>query len=722
MKRSIIRRLALGALALSLPVVATASPAFAWVPHTANVDAVKTATPPKIDASLSDPTWQKGVVFDRFYDFTNHQAAKENTVAYVLYDDTNLYLAVHCQQAGVPITATQNVDHAGVATDDHVSLNLETSGSGARVYQFRSNPRGIHDEYSSENSRYAPDWQSTTTILPNGDWNLVMVIPLKVIRAQGGGKQNWQIDVVRFVAATNDEYTWAYDSTMQAPGASQYWPHMVGLQIPAGVSRPKPHADVFALGSGGPDRGIFQNGIGQFEPMKARPYGIDLTVPVTNTMAFVGTLNPDFSNVEQDQTTIAPQEFQRQYTEYRPFFAQGAGYINALPGININSNDLQFYSPRIGVFDRGLKLEGTQGLGQVGLLNVTGDGFDDTAFGYAWNKPDNSLTLAVDGVNANHTGIRDNTFGYALATTNPRDGVFALAKITMDRGTGVDTPGQANDFQLGAGVQNAHTLALLKYADIGPEYNPLDGYIQTNDLRGPQFFYQYSGNGPKDGALKSYQLSYGVDRFTDRSGAAHQSDMFGTASVTFKDLVTLQYGQTTSNLRFYANAYPFYTGAQVLPFNNQTLSFGYRDGTPSPIDASYSWGPFANNELQPVFLQQMNLSTSVLRGVWGVSLAYNGALEHTVPGSVAPALDSQWLRSASLTRAFGKNASLAIGLRSINGNGGYALPGTNLALSYHERFRNLDELYVDYGTPAAVSTLNRVIVKYVFHVGGQTGT
>ncbi len=138
--------------------------------------------------------------------------------------------------------------------------------------------------------------------------------------------------------------------------------------------------------------------------------------------------------------------------------------------------------------------------------------------------------------------------------------MFALAKITMDRGTDVDTPGQANDFQLGGGVQNAHTLALLKYADIGPEYNPLDGYIQTNDLRGPQFFYQYTGNGPKDGALKSYQLSYGVDRFTDRSGAAHQSDMFGTASVTFKDLVTLQYGQTTSNLRFYANAYPFYTG------------------------------------------------------------------------------------------------------------------------------------------------------------------
>ncbi|MEO6913002.1 MAG: hypothetical protein ABI182_03145 [Candidatus Baltobacteraceae bacterium] len=710
------------AAAVVLAAASRPLPAAAWVSHSVNVAAVKVATAPRLDATLSDPQWRKGVVFENFYDYTNHRPAKQTTTAYLLYDENNLYLAVHSEQAGVPITATQNLDHAGVATDDHVSLNLETSGSGARVYQFRANPRGIHDEYSSENSRYAPDWQSTATILPNGDWNLTMVIPLKVLRAQGGALQNWQIDVVRFVAATNDTYTWAYDDTMQSVGSSQYWPHLIGLEIPAGASRPKPRADLYALGSGGADRGVFQNGIGQFEPLRPRPYGLDVTVPVTNTLAFVGTVNPDFSNVEQDQTTIAPQEFQRQYNEYRPFFAQGANYINALPGTNINSNDLQFYSPKIGVFDRGLKIEGTEGLGQLGLLNVTGSGFDDTAFGYAYNRPDNSLTLAVDGVAANHSGIRDDTFGFAAATINPRNGLFVVAKITMDRGTSVDASAQANDFQLSTGIQNAHTLALVKYADIGPQYNPLDGYLQLNDLRGPQFFYQYSGNGRKDGALKSYQLALGADRFVDRSGASHQSDVFSSAMVTLKDLVSLMYSQSTSNLRFYANAYPDYSGAQGLPFNSQSLSFGYRDGTPAPFDASYSWGPFANNALQPIFLQQISLSTSKQYGRWGVSVAYNGVLEHSVANSAAPALDSQWFRLVALTRSFGKDASLAVGLREINGEGGYALPGTNLAVSYHQRFRNLDELYVDYGTPAAATTLNRLIVKYIFHFGGQTGT
>lgn len=721
MNGTFLRRFALSAWLLALSLLG-ALPARAWVPHTARVAAVKAARPPSLDPSLSDPEWRRGTVFNNFYDFTDHRPAALKTVAYLLYDDKNLYLAVHVQQAGVPITAAQTVDHAGVATDDHISLNLETSGSGARVYQFRANPRGIHDEYSSENSRYAPDWQSITKVLPNGDWNLVMVVPLRVIRAQGGAKQDWQIDIVRFIAATNEEYTWAYDNTMQAVGSSQYWPQLAGLQIPVGASRPRPRADVYALGSAGADRGIFQNGIGQFEPMRARPYGVDVTVPFTNTLAFVGTLNPDFSNVEQDQTTIAPQEFQRQYSEYRPFFAQGANYINALPGININSADIPFYSPSIGVFNRGLKIEGTQGLAQLGLLNVTGDGFDDTAFGYAYNRPDGSFTVGTAGILANHTGIRDDTFGFGIATTNPRDGLFALAKITMDRGTLVDAPGQANDFQIGTGMQNTHVLALLKYTDIGPQYNPLDGYVQINDIRGPQGFYQYTGNGPKGSFIKSYQILGGADRFTDRSGAPHESDVFSNATVNFKNLVSLSYGQSTSELRFYASGFPAYTGAQVLRFNSQSVALGYRDGTPSPVDVSFSWGPFANSFLQPVYLEQSSFSTAKQYGRWGFSFTYNGAIERQLPGSHAPAIDSQWLRSIALTRSFGKNASLAIGLREINGNGGYALPGTNLAVSYHQRFSNADELYIDYGTPAAASTLNRAIVKYVFHIGGQTGT
>lgn len=708
-----------GSIMILCALAASMASALAWVPHTATIAAVKVTTPPNLDLSLDDPVWKTGSVFDKFYNFTTRQPAEIETVAYLLYDDQNLYLAVHSAQRGTPIVAGQTVDNVGVASDDHIALNLETSGNGGRVYEFRMNPHGIHDEYSSENARYAPDWKSIAAVLPNGDWNAIMVIPLKVIRAQSGGKQDWQIEVARFVAGTNDEYTWAYDGTMNNIASSQYWPKLTGLELKAAAVRPRPHADIYGLGAAGVDRGIFQNGIGNFQPLKARPYGVDVTVPITNTMALVGTVNPDFSNVEQDQTTIAPQEFARQYNEYRPFFTQGANYLNPLPGSNINSSDIPFYSPRIGVFNSGAKLEGTQGANSVGILNVTGDGFNDSAFGYSYSTSDQSFDAALTGVDANHTGVRDEVLGYALAMTNPRNGVFVTARMIGESGTDVDTSLQAQDLQLSAGVQDTHEVALFKYVDIGPEYNPIDGYLTENDVRGPQLFYTYTGSGAKRAAIKSYQVLAGADRFVDRSGAAHQADIFSNISVTFKDQVTLQYGQSTSELRTYATAYPLYVSPQVLAFNSQAIVFGYKDGTPAPIDASYSWGPFANGLLQPVFLQQPAISASRQFGRWGLSFAFNGAIDHAMPGSPAIALDSQWERSLSVTRSFGKDTNLSLGLRGINGNGGFALPGTNLAISFHERFKSLDELYIDYGTPASITTLNRFIVKYVFHIGGD---
>ncbi|HVS46646.1 MAG TPA: DUF5916 domain-containing protein [Verrucomicrobiae bacterium] len=709
MVRTILVRVLAGIPAV-VAALLLATPALAWVDHTQTFPAVKVATPPVLDAALTDPVWQTGFKMTGFFDYTTREPAKDETLAYVLYDEHNVYVGVHCAQAGTPLTAVQTVDHAGVSTDDNVSFNVDTAGNGSRVYQFRVNPKGIHDEYSSENARYAPTWTSVSKIFPNGDYNVMMVVPLAAIRGNSTPLQQWRFDLVRFIAQTNDEYTWAYEPTQTNVGNSQNWPFMTGIAIASRATRPRPHADVYALGSGGADRRQFQNGIGAFGDNNPRNLGIDLTYPFTNSLAFVGTLNPDFSNVEQDQTTIAPQEFQRQYNEYRPFFSQGAQYLNSLPGVNINSADMLLYTPAIGIFNHGEKIEGTLGENSIGLLNAGGNGFDDAAYGYSFAKNDGSLVAAIQGVSATTPATTDIASGYALASTNSHSGAFLLAKEQTDRGTFVTDPGQANDFTFGAGTQGASTTMLLDYKDIGAQYNPQLGYIQLNDLKGPQFFAQYNGVGHKGGFIKSYSLFQVIDRYVDHTGAPRQVDLDESANVTFKDFISLGYGDFSSELGF---------GGVNLPFHQQNVSFGYKDGSPAPTDASYSWGPYGS-----VFVQQLDYTTSETFGVYGVSLEYDGTVEKAEPYSPpgTPGLDTQWLRRVSFTRSFGKNTSLAIGLRAINGNGGYAVPGTNVALSFHERFANLDELFVDYGTPAAYQTLHRLIVKFVFHAGGGSGT
>jgi len=61
-------------------------------------------------------------------------------------------------------------------------------------------------------------------------------------------------------------------------------------------------------------------------------------------------------------------------------------------------------------------------------------------------------------------------------------------------------------------------------------------------------------------------------------------------------------------------------------------------------------------------------------------------------------------------------------LRSISGNGGFASPGLNLAAAFHQRFRNNSEVFVNYGTPAANTTIQRWIVKYLVRIGSGAGT
>ena len=65
-------------------------------------------------------------------------------------------------------------------------------------------------------------------------------------------------------------------------------------------------------------------------------------------------------------------------------------------------------------------------------------------------------------------------------------------------------------------------------------------------------------------------------------------------------------------------------------------------------------------------------------------------------------------------------AAQSVGI-TINGTGGFATPGRNLALSYQRRFRNGSTLFIEYGSPAAASTLQRTIVKYVLLIGPGAG-
>ncbi|HEX3463391.1 MAG TPA: sugar-binding protein [Candidatus Elarobacter sp.] len=710
------------------------------------VAAIRAASAPPLDTAFDQPVWSDALTATDFTNTVSHQAAPLPTTAKLLYDDKNLYVAFVAEQRSVPVTATQSVNDAGYGLDDSVTVGIDTSGANARTYTFSATPRGVRYETSSESARYQPPWTAIAKLTPDG-YRVMMVIPLADMRLQASGAQNWRINFSRRIAATGDLYTWAYDAASNAYCTNNVvasniycdatrWPLLVGVRVGGATARPKPYADLYGLASGGSAHNVYETNPGYFTTQKTRSLGADVTYPITRTLSFVGTLGPDFSNVEADQTTIAPQEFVRHYTEYRPFFAQGFSYIDALPHVNINGfGSSLFYSPALGVVSSGYKVEGTAGRNQIGVLAVNGEGFGDQVFGYQNARPDGSLSFSAEGVFAHHPGLVDDAFGIGGAYQNLHSGIGPLFSVEQEQGTLVDSVSQARNLLGGVIVQHGPLLAVALYRDIGPEFNPIDGFTPINDVRGPQMLLAYNGVGPSKSAIKSYSASAVADRFIDRSGAAHQADVFATGTVTLKSLLSFSAAGGAGELRAYDVPYPVYSGGANYRFNQTSFAVGYKDGTPSPTDASYSFGPFSiacegvivvplpcngvATPFAPGFVQQLDLSTSrTLRGGYGLALEYAGTLEH---GIGAPN-DSEWLRRVSLSRAFGRDAQLALSVRSINGTGGFAPPGTDIAVSFHQRFRDQSQLYVQYGTPAAYTTLQRIIVKYVHHFGGGAGT
>lgn len=724
------------------PVEAAVTQSFAFSPAQA-------PHPLALDAALRDPAWQAGAVpaDGPWQNVTTRSPGRDVTAAYLLYDDRNLYVGFVASQKYSPIVATQTTNDVGFGTDDFVGIGIDPSGTGSEGYVFETTPRGIRYQQASANVRYRPHWQSAAQI-ENGQWRAVMIIPLEALRTHAGRGQTWRINFFRNLAGVGEHEIWAYDGAVEDAPAGQ-WPGFHDIRFWAGASgmtlrasaatKPKPRFELYGLESAGYDRNQFQQSNGSFQYERVRPVGLDFSIPLASTINLVGTVNPDFSNVEIDQQTIAPQEFRRQLNEYRPFFAQGANYVSPNPS-NFNNYiappNSVFYSPAIGPFDSGAKVEGTFGNQSFGALTfrgfdeTSGNTFDDTVFGYKHALSDKKLQYWADGVFAHHSvSGNDSTVEFGAKVRNLNTRAVVSFNTAFEHGSWVPE-GTAHSTSAYVGVHRENYVTLLGYADISPNYNPIDGYTVNSDVRGPFGSLQVSGS---TRTVKNWNLFIATDRFLDDSNAVHQADTGIYLNATFKNKFSINgAGPTISWLRGYDvpagpgctgptiatnffTGYPCYRNGQTLPFNLMALPIGYGDGTPSPIDVSANWGSFGSDDLH---LYTASASRPLgSRATLG--LEYDGTYERN---RLTGRLETQWLRRLSVGFNMGPDSNVTLSLRGINGIGGFApQQGTNLAAAYHMRTRNGD-LYVNFGTPASGATLNRTIVKYVLRAGSDSGT
>jgi len=89
--------------------------------------------------------------------------------------------------------------------------------------------------------------------------------------------------------------------------------------------------------------------------------GLDTKYAITSQMTAVASINPDFSNVEQEVESIDFSYREKYYPDRRPFFQEGQDMMGG--------GSWSFYSRRIPQFDLGLKTYGKIGKTTIGALD-----------------------------------------------------------------------------------------------------------------------------------------------------------------------------------------------------------------------------------------------------------------------------------------------------------------------------------------------------------------
>ena len=323
------------ALAATLATGAVADP-----PASRSLRAARRIGEIRIDGRPDEAAWRAADVGDSFLQTEpdDGQPATAPTRFRVLWDDDSLYVAIECDDPQPPTALASPRDRDIDA--DLVRIDLDTTLDRRTAYHFGvyaagQQVDGMHfndDDYTSD---WDAAWESAVATTPSG-WSVEMRIPLRVLRVPEGAHA-FGLNVARTLTRRHEESTWQY-RPREAAGVVSGFGLLTGLD---GL-RPVVQLDLKPYVAG---RGNCGTATAPATPCQAGfDLGLDARYSLTSELALVGTVHPDFGQVEIDERVLNLTTFETYLPEKRPFFLEGLDLFN-LP---LSSAYQIFYSRRIG--------------------------------------------------------------------------------------------------------------------------------------------------------------------------------------------------------------------------------------------------------------------------------------------------------------------------------------------------------------------------------------
>lgn len=340
------------------------------VPMSAPIDATV-----DIDGELTEPVWQTARRLTGFSLYTpvDGRPAPDSTDVFVWYSKTAIHFGIRAYEPHGAVRATL-ADRDRINNDDNIEIHLDTFEERRRAFVFAVNPLGIQaDGTKNEAGGFIPgsnvapgqndlsadfQWQSRGRVTDFG-YQVELRIPFSSLRYPVGGAQRWGIQIIRKVQHSGYEQTW----TPVRRGAASFiaqegW--LTGLHdMQHGVDvtlNPELTSTIAGSACCAPANNDWRYA-------STPRLGGNIRAGLGSNLVIVGTIRPDFSQVEADATQVAADpRFALFYPERRPFFVEGSDQFN-VPNTLV-------YTRRIVQPDAALKLNARQGRTNLALLSA----------------------------------------------------------------------------------------------------------------------------------------------------------------------------------------------------------------------------------------------------------------------------------------------------------------------------------------------------------------
>ncbi len=419
------------------------------------------AVAPKIDGVIQADEWSAAAQQTGGFD-ENTGAPDPNPATYYLgYDAKFIYFAAKIRDPQPTlIRATETRSNVSVSGDDNMVFAIDPFGTLSDTNEFQVNPNGATNLRIAGGRAAKREWlgeiQAKGRITADG-WEVEARVPWSVLRLPGAGKRDLRVSFGHVVARTGRNYSIDDLSSNQSSKNFGIW---------SAVEVPKVALDralkLLPYTYGGVDRdGIVANA------------GLDFKIPATSEIDLVGSINPDFRNIENQVLSIDFSYFERLAGESRPFFLEGNQYFQT-------SGDAPlFVSQRIDGFDLGTKIYGKLGeRGTLGFLNTIDFGNEVNTVG-SYNYSIDSRTSAGVAIANQQLSGNSNTgtflrFNHDLGPYS----FFAQHMTTSD-----DSEGSGHRYNTGVVYNGTSMFGILEYVEISPHFLPRLGFAPERDFR-----------------------------------------------------------------------------------------------------------------------------------------------------------------------------------------------------------------------------------------------